>query len=389
MFVAVTAGFHRARRSWSLFAVVVATTGMASTAVAQTSGLARPWTLSLNLQQAYETNAQYIAGDQGGSFVTRLNAGLGRRFPGKRRQFAIGLDGGVSFYGSSAEGSQLTWGVAAQGTLRPSRKTTVAFGLRSSEGYWRDNPDALGELPPYTRTRSDGATASVRYRLDPSLEGHLEVRGDRYGFPSNDFEDGWSVLGRGALSRALGQSARAGLAAEWERTSTYGQELRHRAVARERPGASRARRAAPADGGLASYRSADLAGPAEVTPTVTLGAVTRVGRHTFSTQVGRRVGQQYGLGSVGVSRFLSIAYDYSVSRRFRVAAGASVDQFISGSYPGAAPPDTQSVGAGVSYRVTRRLAARLDYAFWRSESLGGRSENHTVTAGVSRAFSWR
>lgn len=388
MFVAVTAGFHRARRSWRLFAVVVATTGMTSNAAAQTSGLARPWTLSLNLQGAYETNAQYRAGDQGGSFVTRFNAGLGRRFPGKRRQFAISLDGGVSFYGSPDEDSQMNWGVAAQGTLRPSRKTTVAFGLRSSEGYWRDNPDALGELPPYTRTRSDGATASVRYRLDPSLEGHLEVQGDRYAFPSNDFEDGWSVLGRGALSRALGQSARAGLAAEWERTSTYGQDydiVRLLADGQGRLG----RVVLLVEGGLASYRYADLAGPAEVTPTVTLGAVNRVGRHTLSAQVGRRVGQQYGLGSVGVSRFLSIAYGYSLSRRVRVTAGGSVDQFISGSYAGATPPDTQSVGAGASYRVTRQLAARLDYAFWRNQGLGGSSEYHTVTAGVSRAFSWR
>jgi hypothetical protein len=388
MSVAVTAEFHRARRSWILLAAFAATTGIAGTAGAQTSGLARPWTLTLGLQEGYETNPRYTGGHEGGSFVTRLNAALGRRFPGRRRSFAIDLDGGTALYGSSTAGSQLNWGVGARGTTRPFRKATLDLGLRSAEGYWRDAVATEGGLPPYTRTRTDGAAASFRYRLGGSLEGRLEARGDRYRFPSGGFEEGSSVLGRGALSRALGQDAKAGVTAEWERTQTYGQEfgiVRLLANGQRRVG----RVLLSADGGLSSYRTRGAATPTETAPTGTVSAAGRWGRHTFVALAGRRVGQQYGLGAVGVSRSFSLGYGFTLSRRLGFTTSASADQFLSGTYGGSRPPDTQYVAAGLSCRLTRRLNAQAAYAFWRAGGSGSQSESHTISAGVSRAFSWR
>jgi len=362
---------------------------MTGAAFAQAARAEPPWVLNLGVQEAYESNSEYGAVEGEDEFVTHAGARLGRRFPVKRGGLEVDLDAGATVYHRLTGLNRFTWGAAAVGTRRLSRRALLQVEARSSLGFARDNArlDETGLLPPNALTRSDSGAISLRHHFSRTLEGHLEGRGERFEFDSPALPDGSSVRVRSSLDRLGRGTSRIGLSAEYERTSSFHQTIEIErlfggwsvAVAR---GVSLSFEA-----GVGRYRPIGSSG-GTFTPTGALGAARRFGRHAVSARLARRIEQTYGLGTVGVSRIVSVGYGFALGARLGLFANA-YDVRVNGSSVTDVRPEGRSVSAGTRYDLTRRLTARATYSYAsRANGLDER-RSHTVMLSLSRRLAWR
>ena len=100
------------------------------------------------------------------------------------------------------------------------------------------------------------------------------------------------------------------------------------------------------------------------------------------------VGQTFGLGAIGVSRVLSVAYGVSLGSRLALALGANDVRLIEGV--AGAPGSSRSRGAQATLTgaVTRRLRAHVTYVYWQYLENTPDAEHHAVWGGVQHSFAW-
>ena len=369
----------------------------AASAAAQTAKPADAWTLTVRAEGAYESNPLYTAAEVQDDFVTRWGAGVSRRLGSKRGHLEVDFEGGMLAYRTYGELDRFTWGAGLRGTRRLSRRVSLGVDARGSQGYARDNPLATeaGVIPPYALTRTDAGNASLTYQLSRGWQGRLRVHGERFDFGSAALQNGWTAVARAGMQHGSSRSSTTGAYAELERTSTAGLEYGIQRLAATWGGTLTRGLTAELEAGAAIYRvvggtSGDPAtDAARVTPTAGVGVDVRVRRHSLGARLERRVGQTYGLGTVGISRVASLEYGLELRARFGVAARAELTRVLSAAAVAEPLTRADNFNAGVRYGLTRLVTVRLDYSFWRRGEAGVEPRGHTVALSAGRRFSWR
>jgi hypothetical protein len=363
-------------------------------------GLAEPadqgpgWTFDVGAQEGYESNAQYTAFSGQSSFVTRLGTRLGRRFPVRRGSLEVGLSAGAALYGSVTDLSRFTWGVAAVGSRQLSRRAEVAVDAASWLGYARDFApvDETGLLPPYALTRTDGGGASFRYGVSRSLRANVDVSAERYTFDSPTLVDGSTVLVRLGADHGRSRLWRVGGAVEYERTTTFGRDVDVGRLYAGWNGSPVRNLSLSLQAGVGRFGPHDSS-EGSVRPTLTAAAAWRFRRNSVSGRVSQYVGQNYGVGTTGFSRAVSVRGDFRLSPRLSLSVGAQETRLTEATLPGVLP-DGHSISAGLSGPLPHGLEASLFYSYW-GRSDDGRSDDtagfrsHSVTVMLGRRFAWR
>lgn len=384
-------------------ALALALTAVAAAAAGQPASPPQ-WGLATEVQGGYQSNVTERTppeGDVIGRAAARLSYEFGRqRFRGRA---AAGL--GATAYRQYDSRNQVTWSAGLTATWTVTRTTTLDGGAESSFGYG----DAYATvedpaIPPDVLRRRDVAGASVRHSFSRTLDGIVEVRGDRYDTDASSLDDlggGWRATARAGVERSRKAEAVLSAFGEYERTSTRGLKLEiERLLVGWREPVQRWL-IMSLEGGLARYRPIDLGavpilpdGGIDPEPTVTptgLAELTlRFGDHTVSARAGRTVGQVFGFGAVGVSREFSLGYSVNLTSRLGFDVLANDIEFLEGAAgPTYVPLRQRGVRAGLRWGLTRRLDIRVDYSYWwRGEGpeFPGR---HTVWAGVRHQLNWR
>lgn len=351
-----------------------------------TSDFAR-WGLRLGLQEAYETNPSYGAAETDGDVVTRVGARLTGRAPFRRGRFELELDGGVVLYRNFTDLSQTTWGVGASAARSLSRQTSLELSAHSSRTYARDYAvlQESGVVPAYALTRGEGLSASLRHAVSRSTLGQLELRADRFQFESAGLQNGSTLSVNGDLGRALRRRTSLGLAGEYQRTSSFGptfevEEIR--AYCRSGTGYL----SVDLDAGLGRYRPTGSLW--QTTPTGGVGAAVHAGRYVATAQLGRRVGQTYGLGTIGLSRAAAFGLSLAVSRRLGLGLRADDTLELAGfdlDRQGQAPR-ARAASLDLRYRLNRRVTLIGSYSYWSRTDGALDSQGQSIAASVSGEF---
>jgi hypothetical protein len=367
------------------------------------------WTLSLSMREAYESNVLYGyylgAGQSTGDFLTRASATLGRTFPSPRSRFAISLTGGGSVYRQVTELNSMTWGARVGAGHDFGRRLSGDAQVSSELGYVRDfvRLDPTTTLAPYTLTRYDSGTATLRFLATRATALHLDARGERYAFPNQTaaLTDGKSFVVSGGLDHTFAAGSRLSGIAEYERTA-YGPKFEvERLLGRWKQTVFRDW-AAEFGAGVAAYRQIAtvplIVPPGMEDPTQTrFGPVLRAtidgarGRHSLKLSASRDVGQTYGFGTVGSMTDVAFAYGLAFSH---VAFVANAAANRSSDVPVGVQPDGFKLGAGLRWEAVRRLQFVLDSYWW--DRRGGTPITGTkpwsgwsVALSINYDLSWR
>jgi hypothetical protein len=361
----------------------------AGTALAQTVTTNPPWTLDLGVQESYQSDVFYSAVGGEDDFVTHLGAGLGHDFPVKRGSLALRLNAGGAIYRTFTNLNRFTWGAAAQGARQLSRRAVLDGEAASFFGYVREvaSLTETSNLPPYAITRTDSGGASLRYSVSRTSQFNVNVRAQRYTFDTPGLRDGSSVRVGTGYDHNLTRGSQLGGIAEYERTTTFGRNVDIERLYVRWSDAPLRSLSLVLEAGVGRFGLADTGG-GEVTPTGSASSAFHFRRHTATAAVGRRVGQNYGLGTIGVSRTISLGYAVGLGARSGLTVGAQ-DIRASGPVATALFPHTRSLTAGFHCELPYRLAAGATYTYW------GRGDGptawwtHTAAVFLGHRFAWR
>jgi hypothetical protein len=337
------------------------------------------WNLSLGVQEAYESNVLYgyLAGpgQTTGDYLTRFNATLGRSFPAKRGRLALGFQGGAAVYQQVADLNQFTWGVRAAGGYDFTRRFSADVAASSALGYIRDfiRTDPSSGLAPYTPTRFDNGSATIRVLAAQKTTIRFDARGERYVFQSTRaLTNGKGFVASAAVEQALSAGSRLSGVGEFERTS-YGPTFEVERVLTRWSRSLGPYWAAQFEAGIARYHAVAI-DPTIVLPGWTDPTQPRFGpalqvklsghqrRHSLTVSGGRNVGQTYGFGTVGTITYVNVAYGYGPFHGVTLVANAEGSR--ASETPVGVPPDGFNVGAGVHWQVVRHLGLVLDASQW-------------------------
>lgn len=333
------------------------------------------WRLSLDAEEAWESNVRFSNPEGAGDTVSRLGARLDRTWSGHRGRFALAAGGRGSLYREVSDLNRVTYTADAGGEYLLSPRAV----LRGSDSFLTSYASEIGALTgtglllPTVLSRVNDARGSFSYAASRRTTASLEVRDERVSFDDPSLVGGSTLGGAATLSRVLTradtldatvQYSLSTVEARRSRTQTgyaaWSHEFGAGVRGRGRFGASRFQPL-----GVRAYRTT-LVGGGDVE--------ARWGRNTIEGRYDRFVDLAYGLGRVRVNGLLSGRLAVSLTPALvvdvRAFRGRSVDP------------------ADASFELTNTdLAAGLRYTLSRGIALAGRyTRRQSVQAGAAPVF---
>ena len=370
--------------------------GCAAAASAQTAGEAPAaaagpgWRLSLDAEEAWESNVRFSSPESPGDTVSRLAARLDRTWSDRRGRFSLAGGGRGSLYREVSDLNRFTYNADAGGEYLLSPRAVV----RASDSFLTSYASEIGALTgaglllPTVLSRVNTARGGFAYAASRRTTAELEVRDERVSFDDPSLVGGSTTSAAATLGRQLTradtlsatmQYSLSSVEAERSRTQTgyatwshaFGASVRGRA----RFGASRFQPL-----GEPAYRTTAVGG-ADVE--------ARWGRQTIEGRYDRFVDLAYGLGRVRVNGLFSGRYAVSLTSGLvadvRAFRGRSDD-----------PADASfeltntDLAAGLRYTMTRGIALVGSYTRRKSvQAPAAPVFNQGVSVFVTYERAWR
>jgi len=371
---------------WSAAAAPAQTVADPAAAVAAVPG----WTLSLDAEEAWESNVRFSAPEGPGDTVSRLAARLDRTWSGRRGRFALSGGGRGSLYREVSDLNRFTYTADAGGEYLLSPRAVV----RASDAFLTGYASEIGALTgtglllPTVLSRVNNARGSFSYAASRRTTASLEVHDERVSFDDPALIGGSTLTGSAILSQEITRAdtlsatvlySLSSVEAERSRRQTgyaawshaFGTSVRGRA----RFGASRFQPL-----GVSAYRTTPVGG----------GDVeARWGRQTIEGRYDRFVDLAYGLGRVRVNNLFSGRYAVSLTSALvadvRAFRGRSVDP-VDASFE----LTNTDLAAGLRYTLTGGIA--LVGSYTRRQSVQAPAApvfNQGVSVFVTYERAWR
>lgn len=345
-------------------------------------GPAGIWSLTLRLNQSWDSNVRFVAVEPESVFMNRLGAGLSRTWRGERGQLLISADGEGSVYHGASDLNRINYGGSLSGSHRASSRLEMSVVGGFSSAYGRDASVLVesGLLLPTTVIHTTTAGAGLAYRVSPgsTLTGRADF--SRVDFREGDLQDGSSLAATTTWSRALGSQDTLSLSHVYQHTTSGDQTGRtHTLTAGWQRVLGRRLRFG---GSVGVLRMSSENAAAKIRPQGGASLSARFRKSNVSAQYGRTVSQAFGFGRDRLADLVSANYELEATRRLRLQASWSLSRSRDPFDP-EFRLDATTGTAGWALEVARGLSLEGGYAFRRNAGSLPIAKSHAVSVSVT------
>jgi hypothetical protein len=337
----------------------------ATHASAQDATAGRPWSVRFGVQEAVDSNVNFVASGRDSDLVSELHGGLDRDWSFGRGSIKLTGDIAQNFYRTFTRWNHFTYSLGVTESYQLSRRATLRLRDTFSARYARDTtsigPERLLFATALTRINSAGG--EFAYDLSPRTQFNLALHGDTVSFASSgplQLRGGSTYGTRLSIVRQINRDNAFGFVQEYQYTRIYGENGAIQALLGTWAGRFGRALSIAAQAGARAYSSESQRGLHAVPG----GSVTVAGqlgrRNKLVLKYERTVEQAFGLGRTLLSETVVPLYDLNVVGGLTFHAAG---QFVRSADPN--DPTfryTSLIGsAQVRYALVQDLAVVVDY----------------------------
>lgn len=349
----------------------------------------RGWSYSAQAQGGWESNPVFESTEDPSSLRTRLGAGVGYQTAGRRSALAVNANGGGNIYFNLEGRDTYFYSGSLSWLRRLSPRTSFSFVEELTNDYAQRSSVLVGQgiLLPLDRALTSRTTADLRQTLNPRLGLEARVQYDHVDFATPTLADGDQLEALLALNRRLGDRQAVALSYNFLSSKTGGQP-RLNYHSGYLGWSRRLSLTASANINLGFTALPQPDGSWSVIPSA-LARVTALNPRThlrLEARYEHRVNQAFGYGQDRIADIAAITVARPFGRRWASNFGFNYT-LSKDTTPNVADPtsfryNTQTLNAGLGYRVNRRVGLDLGYSYFRSSQVTPAIDDHTVSLGV-------